>query len=191
VTKVREEVTKLNKILSDFLKFARATPLALSEIDIRGVISDSLLFTKAEVEKRNVECQVDLPDGDLKVMIDPEQIQQVFTNIILNGAQAIGDDGRIAISALKDGDEYISVSFSDNGPGIRPDDLQRIFDPFFTTKDTGTGLGLSMSHKIVETHGGSIEVSTEDSGTTFKIRLPTMTAFRKRRKHHETRAYRG
>jgi len=105
--------------------------------------------------------------------IDRQQIQQAFTNIILNAAQATENGGRIVVRGNYDATGYWELAFSDNGPGIPPENLGKIFDPFFTTKDEGTGLGLAMVHKIIETHAGSIDVTSSSKGTSFTILLPT------------------
>jgi signal transduction histidine kinase len=100
---------------------------------------------------------------------------QVFLNLIINAEQAIGEYGRIEISAHKTDDGYVRVDVSDTGPGISPEHLDQIFDPFFTTKEAGkgTGLGLAIVYGIVEKHGGYIEVSSKvGEGTTFSVFLP-------------------
>ena len=101
-------------------------------------------------------------------------MNQVFMNLLLNGCQAIQDQGRILISTSDDGD-FIKIKVEDDGEGIASEHLDRIFEPFFTTKPvgTGTGLGLSISYAIIQQHSGTIQVDSEvDQGTRFTIRLP-------------------
>jgi two-component system sensor histidine kinase HydH len=172
VGKVRTEIQKLNDILSNFLKFARPLPLNLTNADLRKVIQDSLFFAQAEIDERKIDVTWKIPEEPMDSRIDPQQIQQAFTNIILNAAQAMEEDGRLSIVGGEGLNGFWTVGFSDTGPGIPPENLARIFNPFFTTKDQGTGLGLAMVHKIVETHGGDIEVISNRSGTTFTIHLP-------------------
>lgn len=172
VRKVRNEIRKLNQIISDFLRFARPVPLNLASEDIRQVVMNSVFFTRAETDNRNITVDIKLPDEPMSAMIDSQHIQQVFTNIILNAAQAIDHNGLLKIIGNKGENGFWSVRFSDNGPGIPQEDLPRIFNPFFTTKDEGTGLGLAMVHKMVETHEGNIDVQSGDSGTTFIVNLP-------------------
>ena len=172
VSKVRNEIKKLNQILSDFLRFARPVPLNLASEDIRQVVMNSVFFTRAETDNRNITVDIRLPDEQMDAMIDSQQIQQVFTNIILNAAQAIDRNGLLKIIGNKGEGGFWTVKFVDDGPGIPQDDLLRIFNPFFTTKDEGTGLGLAMVHKIVETHEGNIDVQSGESGTNFTVNLP-------------------
>jgi signal transduction histidine kinase len=111
------------------------------------------------------------------VQIDREQIKQVFLNILLNSIEATPEQGEITIktrSFMKPGGEpYVQIEFTDNGRGIPAEHLEDIFTPFFTTKDKGSGLGLSISHQIVQDHKGYISVESElDKGTSFFINLP-------------------
>ena len=175
VDKVRLEISKLNSILSDFLKFARPVPLDLAKEDLRDVIHESLFFAQGELEKQEVRYELTFPDYVVNVDIDRQQIKQSFINIILNAAQAMGEagsGGMLKISAAPGENGFYQAIFEDNGPGIPADIINRIYDPFFTTKDAGTGLGLAMVHKIVETHGGAIDVKSSRAGTTFTISLP-------------------
>ena len=105
---------------------------------------------------------------------DPQQLKQVFLNVILNAGQAIEDGGMIRV-CTESGEGEVVVSISDDGCGIPPEIMDRIFDPFFTTKGVGegTGLGLGIAYQIVRSHGGEIRVESEPGqGTTFSVRLP-------------------
>jgi two-component system NtrC family sensor kinase len=119
-----------------------------------------------------------LDTGIPEVMVDADQIQQVFINFILNASEAMPNGGQLVIeSRLTAAKEFIEIKFTDSGCGISDKDKRRIFDPFFTTKQQGTGLGLSISHGIVERHGGKIILDSElGKGTTFTIFLPVNTA---------------
>jgi len=121
------------------------------------------------------KCDVHKHYGDIpRIMCYPAQLDQVFMNLILNGAHSIEEQGEITIHTAVD-DQDVVVKISDTGSGIKPENLPKLFDPFFTTKAVGkgTGLGLSISHGIVQKHNGTIEVDSEVGvGTTFTIRLP-------------------
>jgi signal transduction histidine kinase len=130
-----------------------------------------------------LELDCRLPDNLGLVEADRSQLGQVLHNIILNAVQVLPAGGRITIEArnlvpgddpaVREGQHWVKVKISDNGPGMSPAVLARVFDPFFTTKEKGTGLGLATSYAIVEKHGGRLRVeSTEGRGTTFFILLP-------------------
>ncbi len=132
-----------------------------------------------------VELDYWLPDGLRRVEADESQLGQVLHNIVLNAVQAMPAGGRITLSAgnlafgddpaIREGEHWVRVSITDNGPGMTPEVLARIFDPFFTTKQKGTGLGLATSYSIVEQHGGRLRVeSTVGRGTVFHLLLPAM-----------------
>ncbi|MDC8437748.1 MAG: HAMP domain-containing histidine kinase, partial [Candidatus Nitrosotenuis sp.] len=106
---------------------------------------------------------------DVKANVDARKIEAVFTNLFVNAAQAIGDNGTINVRIMDNG-ANLMVAVEDTGPGIPDEIMSNIFDPLFTTKQTGTGLGLSICKKIVEQHGGSI--TAKNDPTTFIIRLP-------------------
>jgi signal transduction histidine kinase len=125
----------------------------------------------------------DLADNLHQVEADYSQIEQVVGNIVLNAAQAMGDGGRITITARNNivagdagsstGLSWVDISISDTGPGMKPELLPKIFDPFFTTKEKGTGLGLATAHSIMRSHGGQLRVESElGKGTTFHLSLP-------------------
>ncbi len=113
-----------------------------------------------------------MTDG-LFVEADRRQLQQVFWNLFLNGAQSMAGGGRLEITSRAGAGSTAEVTGSDNGEGVVPDDLERIFDPFFSTRESGTGLGLALVHRVVESHGGSITVrSRRGEGSTFTLTLP-------------------
>jgi len=134
-------------------------------------------LVSSEAESRGV-CLHLVPADVPQVHGDPEKLRQAFLNLILNGVQATARGGSLTISAapIVDGEDalpFVRISFADTGEGMAPDDLERIFEPFYTTKEGGTGLGLAITQRIVESHGGRIEVeSGRGKGTVFRILLP-------------------
>jgi len=127
---------------------------------------------------RNILIEKDL-DADIPdILVDPDQVQQVFVNIILNAAEAMTKGGSLTIRSRRSPDaDSIIVTFADTGHGISEEVRERIFDPFYTTKEHGTGLGLSISYGIIEQHGGTISVdSIIGKGSTFTISLPILTS---------------
>ena len=123
-----------------------------------------------------VERTVQLPEDLPKVRSNQNQLQEVLLNLILNAYQAMGEKGgQLTLSASRNGSQVI-LKVADTGPGIPATTLRKVFDPFYTTKASGTGLGLFVTQRILQSHGGSIELeSTEGQGTCFTIRLPIWT----------------
>ena len=143
--------------------------------DVNLLLEHVLMLTREQCHRRGVEvvqdATVDLPS----LVLAPDRIQQAFLNLVLNAMEAMPDGGQLHVSTSRTGDPSgVSVSFADTGPGIVPDALSHIFEPFYTTKSEGLGLGLYITHNIVEEHGGRIEVqSLFGAGATFTVWLPT------------------
>jgi len=167
---IDEEVNSANKVITDLLGFSRVGKPAVTPANIAGIIEDALRYTPIPEDiKCNKEINNDLPT----VMVDGEQIKQVFINIILNALQAMPNGGRLDIRAADRGGA-VEVDFTDTGGGIPDSIMNKIFDPLFTTKAKGVGLGLSVCKTIMERHQGGIRVkSRAGEGATFTISLPT------------------
>lgn len=165
------EIRRLNLIIKDFLEFSRPSSMRNELVNPNEIIDSMLELLKEDARRKNVEIIVDF--GALpEVMLDRNQIKQVFYNIALNAIQATVEDGRLEIVSRRRGD-WVVVEFSDNGPGIAEGDLSRIFDLFYTTKEKGTGLGLAIAGKLVENHHGHIGVdSRAGEGAKFSVFLP-------------------
>lgn len=164
-------IRTLNNILTNMLIFARPgrpnlRPVSAFEL-IKGTID--VLWPIQDANNINVEFSGD----DCIIMADKELLCQAFLNIMINAIQAMRDGGTLRISITQNA-EYTHISFTDTGHGIAPEIVDRIFDPFFTTKDNGTGLGLAITAKIVQAHGGFINVESESGkGTTFIVSIPS------------------
>jgi two-component system, NtrC family, sensor kinase len=175
-----KEVDRICGLINDLLSFARPSKPNVSPQNINDVVDNIARILETQAKEKNVEVirrfSSDLP----MVWIDREQMKQVFMNLILNAIQAMKDGGSIVIStgvsAKSDGElvrEYVQVEVRDTGIGIPPENLERIFDPFFTSKDEGSGLGLAVSHQIVQEHSGFVTVkSTVGKGTAFFVNVP-------------------
>jgi signal transduction histidine kinase len=136
------------------------------------VLEDVVLFTNRFAKQANVH--ISLASGGTLPLVngDPDQLKQVFLNLVTNAVQAMDEaGGEITITASGDGD-YVTISVQDTGPGISPADLPKVFDPFFTKRAEGTGLGLTIVHRIIDEHDGHIEVESSPQGTTFNVTLP-------------------
>ncbi len=170
-----KELEKAKNIVKALLEFSRKRDFTPQEVNVKDLIDETIRLVKSEMPP-TVEIDVDIPD-EVKVEMDPQRMQQVLINLILNGVQAMEDGGMLNINGWEQKDKGIfCLQVHDTGKGIPEEDLPKIFDPFFTTKDVGkgAGLGLSVSHGIIEQHGGQLEVSSKiGEGTTFTIYLPT------------------
>jgi signal transduction histidine kinase len=171
---LKAEVARINRHITDFLKYSRPSKLDLQDVDLRAEAEDALRIVEARAEESGIETKIQ-QDGSLhKVMADRESLRSVFTNLVINAVEAIdGEGGKVAIKLSNVDDNSVKVEISDTGCGIGAQDISKVFEPYFSTKETGTGLGLAIVKKAVDDHGGSISVSSkEGSGTTFTIILP-------------------
>jgi len=172
--RIVHETNRCTEIVKGLLQFARKTEPRMEPSDVNELLNDVFSVVEKQAQFQNIAVSKNLSPELPTVMADKGQIRQVFMNIILNAAEALNGKGDIILATrLASTDHFIEIEFTDNGPGIPSEDLDRVFEPFFTTKDMGTGLGLSISYGIIERHKGSIFVKSEPSkGTTFVIRLP-------------------
>jgi len=168
-----KESDRLNRVVEDFLRMARPDPISKIPCDLNEELGNMIILLSAEARASEVSLQL-APSPLPQFTGDGQKLRQAFMNLILNGIQASPVGGRVDISTLFDRESgSIVIRFSDKGPGISPEAIGRIFEPFFTTKGNGTGLGLPITKKIIEGHGGTLEVESEpDSGATFKVLLP-------------------
>lgn len=171
ITEVLQEVERLDRTIRDLLRFARPQEPQKMDTELKELLTRTLGLIKLKAEKQNVVIETDIKK-EVTINVDPQQLQQVLLNLILNALQAMPSGGKLTISAdVEDG--YCSITVQDTGEGILPEDLPNLFRPFYTTRGRGTGLGLSISKNIVEAHGGSIDVeSRPGKGTKFIVRLP-------------------
>jgi two-component system NtrC family sensor kinase len=173
-----KETMRCREIVKRLLDFAKQTRPQKRPALINMLIETIILLVRNQTSFRNITVEKHLTAGIPEVLVDPDQIQQVFVNVILNAAEAMTGGGTLTIrSALTPDGHSIAVSFADTGPGITEEVREKIFDPFYTTKEHGTGLGLSISYGIVEQHGGTITVdSMVGTGSTFIITLPILSS---------------
>jgi len=169
---MEKEIARIDKIVRDFLHFARSHPKRRIFFDLRETIKEVENLCRKEFELSSLEFKVFFPEEPLNFYGDPDGIKQVLINLLLNAYQALnGKGGRIELKAEKN-EKAIIISVIDNGPGIPPEILPRIFDPFFTTKPEGTGMGLAIVNSIVKEHEGMVEVESNAKGTKVSVILP-------------------
>lgn len=164
-----EEVSKLESILGELLDFTKPARLHFISCSFRAVVDASLQAVQLRAAQRQAEIVVDVPEDLPLVPLDCGQMQQVITNLIINAVDAIPQGGRVMINGRHE-DKTVTLSVTDTGQGIPASHLDQIFDTFFTTKPTGTGLGLALAKKVVEDHGATLQVASQEGvGTTFTI----------------------
>ncbi len=163
--KIVAETANLSRIVNDFLGFARPQELQLEPIELLPFLGECAQDAGVEVEMGGL--------SELSLDGDRTALRQVFSNLFRNSAEAArdGSPARVVISGERDG-ETVRLKLRDNGPGIPRENLPRVFIPFFTTKAEGTGLGLALVHRIVTQHGGTVAVSSDESGATFTLSFP-------------------
>ncbi|MBN1905809.1 MAG: ATP-binding protein [Deltaproteobacteria bacterium] len=168
---ITEESIRLNRIVTEFLDFARPHALNLREFDLKEVINKNIEFLKPELEKMGISVENNLDSRSYMIEADQDLLHRVMMNLIINAIQAIPGAGRIAINIAEEKGSY-NIEIKDTGSGISEENMKKIFNPFFTTKQKGSGLGLPIVRKIIEGHGGQIDIeSTEGNGTSVMIRL--------------------
>ncbi len=174
---IKEEVSRLNRLVNEFLTAGRQTPPQLAPCDLRDMIQDAVTLVEKQAQAQDIEIATDLAAGLPEFAADAAQMKTCFSNILTNAIQAMPNGGQIRISVhrvrAQDGPDSLVIRFADTGPGIPLEDRERVFAPYFSTKTTGFGLGLAITRKIVEDHGGRIYVSGGDApGTEIVVELP-------------------
>ncbi len=171
---ISDEALRCRRIVASLLDFARQTLPTKRLNDLNEVVRDSFMLTKKQATFQDITIELSLAQNLPKINVDKDQIQQCLINLTLNAIEATEAGGQITLTTRWDARaDFIEIAVADTGTGIPPENIDRIFDPFFTTTKGGTGLGLAVTHGILEQHGGTIQVeSTPGQGTCFTIRLP-------------------
>lgn len=180
-----QQTERITKIIQQLLGFVRKKKPEQKNLSIVPLLEATLDFLDHEIQKQKVKVMREINNDLPSVIGDPDQLQQVFLNLILNAIQSMPEGGMLCLSALskrtskeplEEGQrQYVVVSVTDTGIGMEKEVVQNVFNPFFTTKDTGTGLGLMVSHGIVQDHEGWIEVESErGKGSVFRVYLPSL-----------------
>lgn len=172
---IKHEVQRTNRLIDTLLQLSKSDPPNFEEIDVKYILENSFILMRKQFSDNNIKLVKNLSCNLPNIVGDPNQIWQVFVNIIINSIQALPNGGEIRIDAglCKESSDNIYISFTDTGMGISKESLQHIFNPFFTTKNSGTGLGLSICNRIVDEHQGRILVSSEEGkGSTFIVEFP-------------------
>ncbi|MCE5194246.1 MAG: PAS domain-containing protein [Nitrospiraceae bacterium] len=168
VDAITKEIEIMDRIILDFLSFAKPIEVVPTKINLYEMISSC--FFHISTDKKNIDATIDI-DKLLNISGDEVLLRQAFTNLIQNAAESMKNGGRLAFRYAQQ-DKYAEIEISDTGHGIPEGIKDKIFLPFYTTKEKGTGLGLAIVHKIIISHGGTISVESAETGTTFRLKLP-------------------
>jgi signal transduction histidine kinase len=183
---MQSEIARLNDIVNRFLSLARPARHSLNEEPLAPILKELVTLLSSQAQAQQVRIVEELTLGEAMVRMDRQQLTQAFMNVLLNAIQAMPTGGTATVRAdvaasqggnPTSGESVAKISIADTGPGISPEILERVFEPYFTTKDDGTGLGLALTHKIIQDHHGSIRAESKPgAGATFVITLPIARA---------------
>jgi two-component system sensor histidine kinase PilS (NtrC family) len=168
------ESGRLNRLITDFLLYAQPPKLNKKKVDIGALVDNTLeVFSRSPQWTKGIKLSK-IMEPNITISADPQQLEQVLWNLFINAVDAMEGKGTLEVKVNKDGKgRMVMLAVSDTGKGIAAKDINKIFDPFFTTKEGGSGLGLSIVHKIVESHGGNIATESQPHhGTTFTLTMP-------------------
>jgi signal transduction histidine kinase len=170
---IKQEIDRLDRVIKALLDFGRPSAPTLRQTNVEDVVDDVVLFTRQFAVQAKVQIETLFSAANPAVLADADQLKQVLVNLVSNAVQAMEDTGGRIVVRVWDDDSFVFVSVVDDGPGMPPEVLEKVFDPFYSTRSGGTGLGLTIVHRIIDQHGGRVEAqSTPGAGTTFTIALP-------------------
>jgi signal transduction histidine kinase len=170
---LRSEVGRVNKIIEQFLFFARPARLELQAVQVKDILKDLLLLCQEAAEQQRVTLEEEIEANLPPLMLDRQRMHEALWNLVNNGLQAMPEGGRLRLTAKRHEGKEVLIQIADTGEGIPQENLGKIFDYYYSTKEKGMGLGLPLAHKIIQEHGGTIEVkSGVGTGTTFGVHLP-------------------
>lgn len=186
-------VSRLERLSENLLDFARVRPPRYEEASLREVVNDAWTLVRLDRDARGVRLLNEIPD-DLRIVVDPDRIGQVFINLLRNATDAMGGGGEVRVwseASEREGSEWVAVFCADTGPGIDPEVLPRLFEPFTSTRldAKGTGLGLAVAEGIVREHGGMLLASNgREGGAVFEVMLPRRPVAGEPRSGHDAQA---
>jgi two-component system sensor histidine kinase HydH len=170
---LEEEISRLEGLVQSFVQFARPPKVERREVDLRRLTDQAVRLVTARAAQRAIKVECRLPDEPLHFPVDSGQLSQVLLNLLLNAVDAVPSGGLVRVELAREADGRLRLEVCDNGCGLPPELGSRIFAPFVTTKETGLGLGLSITKRIVEAHGGSIVAANRrEGGAVFTVHLP-------------------
>jgi signal transduction histidine kinase len=174
---IRRDNSRATEVIRRLRSYVTKAPFETTNFDLNDRVAETVKFLSAEATSRDIVLQSKLAGAPLRIKGDPIQLQQVFSNLILNALDAASDttqaEKAVTVATTRNG-KFAEISIADTGPGVSQEAAKKIFDPFFSTKDHGMGMGLSIARTIVETHNGHIEVDSRNdaTGADFRVKLP-------------------
>jgi signal transduction histidine kinase len=172
LTNVKAEIIRLNRLVGDFLSFGKPMRLHPRACAIGELVGEVVAVVDHKARDQGIAIATEVEPGVPSLVADPELLKTCFLNLLINAIDAMPKGGVVAVSVARDGDALVTT-VTDTGQGMTADEIRSAFEPYFSTKDTGVGLGLALTRKIVEDHGGTVDLeSVPDRGTIARIRLP-------------------
>ncbi|MFC4409416.1 ATP-binding protein [Chungangia koreensis] len=172
---VETELKRIDEILSEYLVLAKPSATIKSDLNLHKLISDVMILFGPEMNNRKITATVDSVAACAEVVAEEKMMKQLFINLLKNSIEAVENAGIIQVKIENQNDHFIDITITDNGVGMSEEVLNKVFEPFYTTKEAGTGLGMMISQKIINDHGGKIHIESEmDVGTSIKVTLPVV-----------------
>jgi signal transduction histidine kinase len=169
---ISSEILRLDRVVKTFLDFTRPVQLNLKDVLLAGFVRELADLARPQAEANNIEVSVEDPADPVTITVDPDLLKQAVLNIVVNAIDAMPDGGKLKFWSGARGDQA-EIRISDTGSGIPSAVRDQIYNLYFTTKEKGSGIGLSMTFRIVQLHDGTIELDSDAAaGTTFSLRLP-------------------
>ncbi|MFQ5452799.1 MAG: nitrogen regulation protein NR(II), partial [Candidatus Zixiibacteriota bacterium] len=175
---VEDEVYRMNELVRELVDFSNPQKYQTEKVDLRLIINKTSEMVKPDLRKQHIQFQTEFGEADWSVIVNKNQILEVFINLFINAIEAMPKGGQLSINGLVEVPphkkvEYLALHISDTGVGIKKKNLSKIFDRYFTSKQTGTGLGLAVVERIISAHNGTLKVTSKDGkGTTFSVYFP-------------------
>ncbi len=175
---VEDEVHRMNELVKELVDFSNPKKYQTERVDLRQIINKASELVGPDLRKKNISYWSSFDEADWNVIINKNQVLEVFLNLFINAVDAMSNNGQLTVHGTVERPEhkkidYLAVKVTDTGEGIRRENLSKIFDRYFTTKSTGTGLGLAVVERIISAHDGTLGVQSEEGkGTTFTVYLP-------------------
>ena len=175
VAPIKSEIARLRHMVSDILNYGRPAQVEIATVDMQALVGETLSLVGPQADEQGVKVVMETAGGPALVLGNAERLKSCLSNIVINALQAMPQRGSLTAQVERT-DSLVEINIRDTGVGIKPDDLAKIFDPYYSTKQSGFGLGLAVTRKIIEEHQGSISAESQPgAGTTFTITLPAVS----------------